>query len=391
MRKRTALMILILLLPLVLRGVSAQKLDSGSILSVSCQRVKVTGAWDEGLGFYAKIDGSCPAFLRNPFNVSLMYGHTGWYGMNVIPSTSPEIDIRYPSLSFSKVWIKPGGVLKGNTSVEGRVFRLGGLVTILRSKTLFITGTGHVVLLGREKNGTMSRYMDFGLEMNPVVEVEWESVLVVLSVLLFPFLWIVFGLLMGVINRKDEGKARGWAIFASYGVLAMVIWKVIYYLNPKTQLVATVSVESLLLTVWLSAVNRTTPNKPDRATKLLGNAVLFFMGLSVLTALLGGYLEGSLAVAGGIIFLGALSMGAFQYYLKDIVGEEEKQGRIPELAPLPPGLALVLFPYPSLIVFWLVGWEEGVIALIITAFLLFALGLSLTRKAERSGKGFYSV
>ncbi|WP_297466577.1 hypothetical protein [Thermococcus sp.] len=162
----------------------------------------------------------------------------------------------------------------------------------------------------------------------------------------------------------------------------MPFFGILTTLNLKAQLFTLLSIELAWLAMWLSLVNRTTPEKPEKVTELLGNAVLVFLGLSVFTAVLGGYTEGSSALTGGIIFLVVLLVGTFQYVMKDSLGEEENIGRIPRIDPSPFGITLLVLSYPALADSLLGGWREGFLIMSFATLLLFALGTWLVRKAK---------
>lgn len=76
---------------------------------------------------------------------------------------------------------------------------------------------------------------------------------------------------------KSEGKSHGWGILATYGIVVVPFLGLLSNVSLKTQLIAVTAIELLLLAVWISILNRTTPYKPEKLTKFLGNLVLVFL------------------------------------------------------------------------------------------------------------------
>ncbi len=385
MRKTTAAGIVLILLLLGAGRVSAGNTTRGNVF-VLCPQVKLVGTWDKFTGFHTKIEGNCSAFLVNPFNVSVRYNHTAWFDLNVYPNAHSSVDVGYLRLDFPRVWIKPGETLKGNVSIQGRIFGINGLFEVLRAGNIKMTGVGTVAMITKKGNNTSSVFMEFKLRMSPKAAVDWKTVAPVASVILFPFIWFAIGILLSVLNRKREDRTWGWGLFTSYSVIWGVLGQIVTAPSPRTQLIAVVSLESLILTLWVSITNRATPEKPEGTTQFMGNAVLFFLGLSILMAFAGGYLEGNSEVTGGILFLTVI-FGVLSYYVTDkSIREEEDKGKIPRIYTLPLGIALLFFAYPVAVVFWLIGWDTGLEALLAITVLFFATGMWIVRKAKRGTK-----
>ncbi len=386
MRKTTAARIILILLLLSLRSVSASDMGRHDNITVACTQVKLVGTWDEFAGFHIKIEDNCSAFLVNPFNVSVRYNHTEWFDLNVYPDDNSNVDVGYPRFDFPGVWIKPGETLKGNASIQGKVFGINGLFEVLRAGNITLTSVGTVSMITKRGNDTSPVFMDFKLRLSPKVAVDWKTVAPVASVILFPFIWFALGILLSLLNRKREDRVWGWGLFTAYSAIWAVLGQMVTAPSPGTQLLATASLESLILVLWVSITNRTTPEKPGNVTRFIGNTVLFFSGLSILMAFAGGYLEGSSEVTGGILFL-VVIFGVLSYYITDkSIGEEEDKGKIPRIYTLPLGIAMFFFAYPVAVVFWIIGWSAGLEALLAITALFFTTGLWLVGKAENGEK-----
>ena len=310
--------------------------------------------------------------------------------MNVYPNDYSSVDVGYPRLDFQRVWVKPGEILRGNISIQGRIFRIEGLFEVLRAGNIKLTGVGSLAMINKNGNNTSPVFVDFRLGLNPKVAVDWKTVVLVTSVFLFPFVWFVVGILLSLLNRKREDRVWGWGLFASYSMMWVVLGQIITAPSLRTQLIAATSLESLILALWVSIANRTTPEKPGNITRFMGNAVLFFLGLSILMAFVGGYLEESSEVTGGILFL-IVVFGVLSYYVTDkSIREEEDKGKIPRIYTPPLGIALFFFAYPTAVVFWLIEWSAGLKALLTITALFFTTGMWLVRKAK-SGIKLQSV
>ncbi len=384
MRKDRAFGLLFLVLLLASLGrASAQEIPSGSNVLVTCHYLTLKGQWDNFHGFYAKIEGNCSAVLVNPTNMSIGYKYAGWESLKFSPH---DMNLDYPSFWFPNGWVEPGGTLRGNLSIKGSIWELSELVELLNTHVVSIFGVGTIEMNGhRTGNTTIPVSQEFRLKISPSVKVEWSSVLPAVSTSLLPFLWFILGILMATVNRESEPKVWGWSTFASYGLLVGLFFgRIIMFLTPETQLFAILSIEFSFLAAWLSVANRTTPKKPGEVTTLLGNAVLLFLGLSILTVIAGGYIEKSLGVVGGITALTFLFIALSYSLVSSSIGEEEKNGRIPRVNTRPLSLGILLLPYPVLVVFWFIGWETGIAVVATTTVLLFIIGLKLTRKAEES-------
>ncbi len=386
MRKTTAAGIILILLLLSLRSVGASNMGKHDNITITCPQVKLVGTWEEVTGFHIKIKDNCSAFLVNPFNVSVRYNHAEGFDLNAYPNDYSSVDVGYPRLDFPRVWIKPGETLKGNTSIQGRIFGINGLFEVLRAGNIKIIGVGTLAMIAKKGNNTSPVFMDFKLRLSPKIVVDWKTVAPVASVILFPFIWFALGILLSLLNRKREDRAWGWGLFTAYSAIWAGLGLMITAPSPRTQLVATASLESLILALWVSIANRTTPRKPEGTTHFLGNAVLFFLGLSILMALAGGYLGGGSEVTGGILFL-IVIFGVLSYYVTDkSIREEEDKGKIPRIYPLPLGIALFFFAYPVAVVFWIIGWDAGLEALLAITALFFTAGLWLVGKAKGTVK-----
>ncbi len=386
MKKTATAGIVLLLLLFSLRSVSASDMGRHDNITVACSQVKLVGTWDEFTGFYTKIGGNCSAFLVNPFNVSARYNHTEWFDLDGYPRDYSHVDVGYPLFDFPRVWVKPGEILRGNVSIQGWIFGIEGLFEVLRAGNIRLTGVGSLAMITKEENSATPVFVDFRLGLNPKVAVDWKTVVPVTSVLLFPFVWFVAGILFSLLNRKREDRAWGWGLFTSYSMMWAVLGKIITAPSPRTQLIAAASLESLILALWVSIANRTTPEKSGNITRFMGNAVLLFLGLSILMAFVGGYLEGSSDVTGGVLFLVAIFVMLSYYATDKAIREEEVKGKIPRIYTPPLGIALFFFAYPVAVVFWLIGWSTGLEVLLAITVLFFTIGLWLVRKAE-NGEG----
>ncbi|WP_456367834.1 hypothetical protein [Thermococcus sp.] len=385
MRKATVFGIIVLIMFLsVLRTVSAGNISHNGNLSLNCGHFTVKGMWTSYSGPSVIVQGKCTATFFNPTNATVRYSSTYWKKVNITPE---GVYFGYSPIKLPKRWIKPGEVVVYNLSMKGEVKGITDVLKLIRDVKISIMGTGELWMETKEKK---SKHIPFSVEIAIPVGVEWYSVLLAVLTTVMPIVWFIFALLMGIVNRKDEAKAFGWVILASFGVFVVPFFGILTTLNLKAQLFALLSLELAWLAMWVSLVNRTTPEKPEKVTGLLGNAVLVFLGLSVFTAVLGGYIEGSSALTGGIIFLVVLLVGAFQYVMKDSLGEEEKLGRIPRIESSPLGLALLFLSYPGLADSLLAGWEEGFTLMSFATLLLFVLGTWLVRKAK-SGRELQSV
>jgi heme A synthase len=120
-------------------------------------------------------------------------------------------------------------------------------------------------------------------------------------VYVLPILWIILAMSMAVAKREDKEKPLRWGILALYGVIAVPFLGLLSTISLKTQFVAITATEFLLLAVWISFLNRTTPNKPEKLTRFMGNLVLALLGISVVIVIAGAYVEGSPAMAGGLL------------------------------------------------------------------------------------------
>ncbi len=376
MRKETAFGIIVLMVLLsVSRTASAGDISHNGTLSLNCGHLTVKGTWTSYSGPDVIVEGRCAVTFINPTNATVKYYHTYWEKLNVIPR---GVDFRYWSLKLPERWIKPGEVVVYNLSMKGEVKGITDVLKLIEEGKISIVGTGEFWMETREKT---SKHIPFSVDVVIPVKFEWYSVLLAVSAIVMPVVWFIFALLMGIVNRKDEAKAFGWAILASFGVVVVPFFGILTTLNLKAQLFTLLSIELAWLAMWLSLVNRTTPEKPEKVTELLGNAVLVFLGLSVFTAVLGGYTEGSSALTGGIIFLVVLLVGI----MKDSLGEKEKRGKVPRIEPFPFGLALLFLSYPSLADSLLGGWREGFVIMSFATLLLLALGTWLVRKAKSEG------
>ena len=380
MRKETAFGIIVLMVLLsVSRTASAGDISHNGTLSLNCGHLTVKGTWTSYSGPDVIVEGRCAVTFVNPTNTTIKYSFTYWEKLNVIPR---GVDFGYKFLKLPERWIKPGEVVVYNLSMKGEVKGITDVLKLIEEGKISIVGTGEFWMETREKT---SKHIPFSVDVVIPVKFEWYSVLLAVSAIVMPVVWFIFALLMGIVNRKDEAKAFGWAILASLGVVVVPFFGILTTLNLKAQLFTLLSIELAWLAMWLSLVNRTTPEKPEKVTELLGNAVLVFLGLSVFTAVLGGYTEGSSALTGGIIFLVVLLVGAFQYVMKDSLGEKEKRGKVPRIEPFPFGLAFFFLSYPSLADSLLGGWREGFVIMSFATLLLLALGTWLVRKAKSEG------
>ncbi|WP_297550922.1 hypothetical protein [Thermococcus sp.] len=381
MRKETAFGIIILMVLLsVSRTASAGDISHNRTLSLNCGHFTVKGTWTSYSGPDVIVEGRCAVTFVNPTNTTIKYSFTYWKKLNVIPR---GVDFGYQFLKLPERWIKPGEVVVYNLSMKGEVKGITDVLKLIEEGKISIVGTGEFWMETREKT---SKHIPFSVDVVIPVKFEWYSVLLAVSAIVMPVVWFIFALLMGIVNRKDEAKAFGWAILASLGVVVVPFFGILTTLNLKAQLFTLLSIELAWLAMWLSLVNRTTPEKPEKVTELLGNAVLVFLGLSVFTAVLGGYTEGSSALTGGIIFLVVLLVGI----MKDSLGEKEKRGKVPRIEPFPFGLALLFLSYPSLADLLLGGWREGFVIMSFATLLLLALGTWFVRKAK-SGREVQSV
>ncbi len=381
MRKETAFGIIVLMVLLsVSRTASAGDISHNGTLSLNCGHLTVKGTWTSYSGPDVIVEGRCAVTFVNPTNTTIKYSFTYWKKLNVIPR---GVDFGYQFLKLPERWIKPGEVVVYNLSMKGEVKGITDVLKLIEEGKISIVGTGEFWMETREKT---SKHIPFSVDVVIPVKFEWYSVLLAVSAIVMPVVWFIFALLMGIVNRKDEAKAFGWAILASLGVVVVPFFGILTTLNLKAQLFTLLSIELAWLAMWLSLVNRTTPEKPEKVTELLGNAVLVFLGLSVFTAVLGGYTEGSSALTGGIIFLVVLLVGI----MKDSLGEKEKRGKVPRIEPFPFGLALLFLSYPSLADLLLGGWREGFVIMSFATLLLLALGTWFVRKAK-SGREVQSV
>ena len=381
MRKATVFGIIVLIMFLsVLRTVSAGNISHNGNLSLNCGHFTVKGMWTSYSGPSVIVQGKCTATFFNPTNATVRYSSTYWKKVNITPE---GVYFGYSPIKLPKRWIKPGEVVVYNLSMKGEVKGITDVLKLIRDAKISIMGTGELWMETKEKK---SQHIPFSVEAVIPVKFEWYSVLLAVLTTVMPIVWFIFALLMGIVNRKDEAKAFGWAILASLGVVVVPFFGILTTLNLKAQLFTLLSIELAWLAMWLSLVNRTTPEKPEKVTELLGNAVLVFLGLSVFTAVLGGYTEGSSALTGGIIFLVVLLVGI----MKDSLGEKEKRGKVPRIEPFPFGLALLFLSYPSLADLLLGGWREGFVIMSFATLLLLALGTWFVRKAK-SGREVQSV
>ncbi len=379
MRKDRAFGLLFLVLLLfVLGGVSAQNVPDKSSLSLNCGALTMKGEWVRDSGPSIVVEGKCTVIFDNPTNTSVKYDYTYWETLKFTPM---DVDFGYYPLKLPGTWVNSGETLRHNLSMRGEVKGIPGFIKLVMARRILISGKGDIVAVTKEDRAML---IPFSVNAAAPVRIEWGSVFLVISAFLAFFLWFIFGISMAVATREDEAKVTGWGVLASYGIIAIPFTGVIMILNIETQLFTLLSMEFLLLAIWLSIANRTTPEKSESVTRLLGNAVLLSLGLSVLAAISGGYLEGSSWVAAGIIFLIVILIGASYYLLSALLGEEERKGKIPRINTFPIGIALFLLAYPVLAVFILVGWTAGVIITSFTTALLFAIGSALTRKAEKS-------
>ncbi len=387
MRKAAIFGIIILtLLPFTLRGTGAQNVPSIGGLSLTCRSFTMKGEWVRHSGLDIAVEGECSAVLINPTNTSVKYDYTYWKTLGFTPK---GVDFGRYFIELLRAWVEPEGTLRYNLSMRGEFKGVTAFAKLVMSRRVLISGKGEVEAVDKRDRITL---LPFSVNVAVPVRIEWGSVLLVISALLVFFLWFVLGFSMAVATRREEAKVTGWSVLASYGIIAIPFTGLIMTLNMETQFFALVSMEFLWLGIWLSTANRTTPEKPGSFTKLLGNAVLLLLGLSVLAAISGGYVEGNPEVTGGIIFLIVLLLGASHYILNGILGKDEKTGRIPRIETFPLGIALLLSAYPVLVVFILAGWRTGFLEALFTTALLFAVGLRLTRKAEKSRKtGLQSV
>lgn len=358
-------------------------LDNGN-LSLNCGHFTVKGVWTPYSGPDVIVEGRCAVAFFNPTNTTVRYSLTYWKKVKITPE---GVYFGYPFLKLPKRWIKPGEIVVYNLSMKGEVKGITDVLKLIADGRISIVGTGELWMETKEKT---SKHIPFTVKTTIPVRAEWYSVLLAVSAIVMPLMWLIFAFSMVIVNRKDGPKAWGWAILASLGPVAVPFFGILTTLNLKAQLFALLSLELAWLAMWLSLVNRTTPEKPEKITKLLGNAVLFFLGLSIFTAVLGGYAEGSSALTGGIIFLVVLLVGAVQYFMEESVGEEEKLGRIPRIDPSPFGFALLFLSYPALADSLLAGWKEGFMLMSFATLLLFVLGILLVRKAK-SGRELQSV
>ena len=377
------ILVSIMLLSIPWKVSAGNILDNGN-LSLNCSNFTVKGTWTSYLGPDVIVDGGCAVTFVNPTNATVRYSSTYWKKVNITPE---GVYFGYPFLKLPERWIKPGEVVVYNISMKGEVKGITDVLKLIKDGKISIMGTGELWMETKEKT---SKHIPFTIRATIPVRIEWYSVLLAVSAIVMPLIWLIFTFSIAIGNREDKPKALGWAILASLGPAAVPFFGILTILNLKAQLFALLSLELVWLAMWVSIANRTTPEKPGEITKLLGDAVLLFLGLSIFTAVLGGYVEGSSALTGGIIFLIVLLVGAVQYFMKESVGEEEKLGRIPRIDPSPFGFALLFLSYPALTDFALASWVEGFAILAFATLLLFVLGIWLMGKAK-SGRELQSV
>ncbi|MDI3474278.1 MAG: hypothetical protein PWQ79_297 [Thermococcaceae archaeon] len=379
----------VVILAILLLGpvkVSGQSFSSENEVSLHCGSFNLTGSWDEIRGLGWNLRGECVILLPNPTNESIEYYDAYWYNLSLRPE---NVRFNYYFSTLPEVWITPGGTINHSMVIEGRVDSLSALIRLIREEKVLIRGRGN--LIARTKENTQQIHVPIRANVSAPVEFDWVSVVLVLTARILPFLWLILPMSVTIAASKSEGKSLGWGILATYGIVVVPFLGLLSNVSLKTQLIAVIAIELLLLAVWISILNRTTPNKPEKVTKFLGNAVILFLGFSIFTAIAGAYVEGSSVVAGGVLFLILILLGASYYFIGNFVGEEEKKGRTPKIYTPPFGMGLFLFAYPTIVALLVAGWISASITVVSTAVLLFLIGLKLEKAARKAESADQSV
>ncbi|NJF24143.1 hypothetical protein [Thermococcus sp. Bubb.Bath] len=354
-----------------------------------CGNFTIKGGWSDIGGLQTVLEGTCIIEFPNPANTSIkdkfhvfnIASPGYWNNVEGIISVTPE-EIEYP-----RGWIAPGEPVKIRVHFERRGIRPIDALRIVRLG-FFRWRTN----IDWEVNRTAPKGLPLWFSINVGgtgrITPDWPSILLMLSVY---FMWTIITLVGALLiwlmrkRKNDEGTILGAGLALGYSYI-ISYFSVFFTLSPTQSLLLLALLSLMLLSIWTSLVNRTTPKKPEKTTKLLGNLALTFVALAVATALAVSYLERSSAMAFGLLVFIVLFELLFIRAIEKSVGEIEKKGKIPRVKTRFLVVTVLVMIYPVIATSILAKrlYIEGSSILIGTITVI--LGFSVERIAKREKK-----